>query len=104
MLQWLGIKEGDEVIVPAYTYSATALAVLRMSAKPVMVDTGEDFNISVEAVRRAITPRTKAVFPVDIAGFPCDYGAIMDLVREPGIKAMFRPGSLVQQQLGRILV
>lgn len=104
MLQWLGIKEGDEVIVPAYTYSATALAVLRMGAKPVMVDTGEDFNISVEAVRRAITPRTKAVFPVDIAGFPCDYGAIMDLVREPGIKAMFRPGSLVQQQLGRILV
>ena len=60
VLRWLGLQPGDEVIVPAYTYSATALAVLWAGGKPVMVDSGEDFNISVEAIRRAITPRTKA--------------------------------------------
>ncbi len=103
-LRWLGLKEGDEVIVPAYTYSATALAVLWAGGRPVMVDSGEDFNISVEAIRKAITPRTKAIIPVDIAGFPCDYEAIMALVREPGIRDMFVPTSDVQDRLGRILV
>ena len=104
MLRWLGLQPGDEVIVPAYTYSATALAVLWAGGKPVMVDSGEDFNISVEAIRRAITPRTKAILPVDIAGFPCDYDAIMSLVSEPEVKSMFSPTSDVQRQLGRIIV
>lgn len=104
VLRWLGLKPGDEVIVPAYTYSATAMAVLWAGGKPVMVDSGEDFNISVEAIRRAVTPRTKAIIPVDIAGFPCDYKSIMALVEEPEIKAMFAATSDVQQQLGRILV
>ena len=104
MLKWLGVKEGDEVIVPAYTYAATALAVLHAGAKPIMVDTCEDFNISVEAIRVAITPKTKAIIPVDIAGFPCDYDAIMEVVTEKEIRAMFQPTSQVQQQLGRILV
>lgn len=104
VLRWLGLKPGDEVIVPAYTYSATAMAVLWAGGKPVMVDSGEDFNISVEAIRRAVTPRTKAIIPVDIAGFPCDYKSIMALVEEPEIKAMFTATSDVQQQLGRILV
>lgn len=104
VLRWLGLQPGDEVIVPAYTYSATALAVLWAGGKPVMVDSGEDFNISVEAIRRAITPRTKAILPVDIAGYPCDYDAIMSLVSEPEVKAMFSPTSDVQRQLGRIIV
>ena len=69
-----------------------------------MVDSGEDFNISVEAIRRAITPRTKAFLPVDIAGFPCDYDAIMSLVSELEVKSMFSPTSDVQRQLGRIIV
>lgn len=103
-LRWLGLKEGDEVIVPAYTYSATALAVLWAGGRPVMVDSGEDFNISVDAIRKAITPRTKAIIPVDIAGFPCDYEAIMALVRDPEIRDMFVPTSDVQDKLGRILV
>jgi dTDP-4-amino-4,6-dideoxygalactose transaminase len=103
-LRWLGVKAGDEVIVPAYTYSATALAVLHAGAKPVMVDTCEDFNISVEAIRKAITPRTKAIIPVDIAGFPCDYDAIMSLVKDENILQIFQPDSPVQQKLGRILV
>ena len=104
VLRWLGLQPGDEVIVPAYTYSATALAVLWAGGKPVMVDSDEDFNISVEAIRRAITPHTKAILPVDIAGFPCDYDAIMSLVSEPEVKAMFSPTSDVQRQLGRIIV
>lgn len=104
MLRWLGVKPGDEVIIPAYTYCATALAVLWAGAKPVMVDSGSDLNISVDAIRRAITPRTKAIIPVDIAGWPCDYEAIMQLVNEPEVKALFQPTSPVMEQLGRIIV
>ena len=104
MLRWLGVKEGDEVIVPAYTYSATALAVLHAGAKPVMVDSDKNFNISVKAIRNAITPRTKAIIPVDIAGFPCDYDQIMSMVQEPEIRGVFQATSAVQKKLGRILV
>lgn len=104
MLRWLGVKPGDEVIIPAYTYCATAFAVLWAGAKPVMVDSGDDLNISVEAIRKAITPKTKAIIPVDIAGYPCDYDGIMALVQEPAIAAMFEPTSPVMEQLGRICV
>lgn len=104
MLRWLGVNPGDEVIVPAYTYSATALAVLHAGAKPVMADCGEDFNISATAIRKAITPKTKAIIPVDIAGFPCDYDAIMSIVKECEMLNKFQPSSPVQQKLGRILV
>ena len=104
MLRWLGIQPGDEVIIPAYTYCATALAVLWAGGKPVLVDSGEDLNISVDAIRKAITPKTKAIMPVDIAGWPCDYEAIMKLVNEPEVKAMFQPTSPVMEKLGRIIV
>lgn len=103
-LRWLGVQSGDEVIIPAYTYCATALAVLWAGAKPVMVDSDEDFNISIDAIRKAITPKTKAIIPVDIAGWPCDYNAIMSLVNMPEIKKMFRPTSEVMEKLGRIIV
>ena len=104
MLRWLGLKPDDEVIVPAYTYCATAMAVLWAGGKPIMVDSGEDFNISVAAIRNAITEKTKAIIPVDIAGYPCDYDAIMKLVNEPEIKQKFKAESLAQEKLGRILV
>lgn len=104
MLHWLGVKEGDEVIIPAYTYCATALAVMWAGAKPVMVDINEDFSISIEGIRKAITPATKAIIPVDIAGWPCNYEKIMALVSEPEIKSIFNPSSPVQEKLGRILV
>jgi dTDP-4-amino-4,6-dideoxygalactose transaminase len=104
MLKWLGVQVGDEVIVPAYTYSATALAVIHAGAKPVMVDVGEDFNISAEAIKEAITSKTKAILPVDFAGFPCDYDEIMQLVTTKEIQSLFSPTSSVQEKLGRILV
>ena len=102
MLRWLGVTAEDEVIVPAYTYSATALAVLHAGAKPVMVDSGEDFNISVDAIQKAITPRTKAIIPVDIAGVMVDYDRIRALAERK--KALFHPASPLQEALGRILI
>ncbi len=104
MLKWLGVKAEDEVIIPAYTYAATALAVLHAGAKPVIVDVGDDFNISVEAIRKAITPRTKAIIPVDVAGFPCDYDQIMSLVNDSEIISLYKTESEIQQKIGRILV
>ena len=104
MLKWFGIKEGDEVIVPAYTYSSTALVVLHCGAKPVMVDINDEFVISKEAIRKAITPRTKAIIPVDIAGWPCDYEGIMNLINEKEIIALFQPESEVQKNLNRIIL
>jgi len=102
VLKWLGIKDGDEVIIPAYTYAATALAVLHAGAKPVMVDVLNDFTINPEAIRNAITPATKAVITVDIAGLPCDYASISRILQQEANK--FVPANDVQQQLGRVLM
>lgn len=104
VLRWFGVGPGDEVIIPAYTYCATANIVVHCGAKPVMVDVGDDFNISVDAVRNAITEKTKVIIPVDIAGFPCDYYELNDLVRDPGVVGKFEPKGEEQQRLGRILI
>ncbi len=104
MLRWYGVGEGDEVIVPAYTYSATANVVVHCGAKPVFVDVGEDFNMDVEKLRKAITPATRVIIPVDLAGFPCDYREINAMVNDSDVKARFTPGSPEQEMLGRILV
>ena len=104
MLRWFGVKAGDEVIIPAYTYSATALCVMNMGAIPVMVDVNNDFNINVTNIKKAITPKTKVIIPVDIGGWPCDYDAIMDLVNQKEIISLFKPDCSVQEKLSRILV
>jgi dTDP-4-amino-4,6-dideoxygalactose transaminase len=104
VLKWFGVKEGDEVIIPAYTYSATALAVLQCGAIPVMVDITDDFTINTKLIQAAITKKTKVIMPVDIAGWPCDYDTINELVNEPSNIAVFNPESEKQKQLGRILV
>lgn len=101
-LKWYGIGSGDEVIIPAYTYAATALAVIHVGATPVMVDVEADFNISIHNMEKGITSKTKAVIPVDIAGWPCDYEAIDALVKNK--KDLFKPSSENQEKLGRILV
>ena len=102
-LRWWGIGPGDEVIIPVYTYCASANVVLHTGAKVVMVDINpDDFNISIEAIRAAITPNTKAIMPVDIAGLPCDFPAIKRLVEE--VKPMFTPSNEEQRKLGRILI
>jgi dTDP-4-amino-4,6-dideoxygalactose transaminase len=105
MLRWFGVKEGDEVIVPAYTYSATANVVMHCGAKPVFVDVNaDDFNISVREIEKAITPRTKVVMPVDFGGYPCDYDAINALVKRDDIRKMFAAATKEQEMLGRIMV
>ncbi|MEE0895643.1 MAG: aminotransferase class I/II-fold pyridoxal phosphate-dependent enzyme, partial [Bacteroidales bacterium] len=104
VLRWLGVKEGDEVIVPAYTYCATAMAVMDAGAKPVMVDINDEMTIDVEKIRQAITPRTKAVIPVDLGGWPCDYDKIRQIVECEEIRSMFVAESPVQEKLGRILI
>ncbi|MEI6704068.1 MAG: DegT/DnrJ/EryC1/StrS family aminotransferase [Deltaproteobacteria bacterium] len=104
VLHWYGVGPGDEVIVPAYTYNATANVVVHCGAKVVFVDSGEDFNINVDAIEKAITPNTKVIIPVDIAGWPCDYDAINALVRRDDIRSQFIAKTKEQEQLGRILV
>nr|WP_294858273.1 DegT/DnrJ/EryC1/StrS aminotransferase family protein [uncultured Fluviicola sp.] len=105
VLRWWGIGPGDEVIIPAITYCASANVVIHTGAKPVMVDINpDDFNISVEAIRKAITPRTKVIMPVDIAGFPCDYDGIFEIVNDPAIKSLFQANSDYQRKLGRIMI
>ncbi len=104
-LRWYGIGEGDEVILPAYTYCASANVIIHTGARAVMVDVNpDDFNMSVEAVKNAITPRTKAIIPVDISGFPCDYDALFELVRSQDIRNMFSAKNENEKKLGRILI
>ncbi len=103
VLRWYGIGCGDEVIVPAYTYCATANVVIHCGAKPVMVDTLPDgFNIDPAKIEAAITEKTKVIIPVDIAGLPCDYDAIWDIIHRA--KNLFKPGNELQKKLGRIML
>lgn len=104
VLKWFGVGPGDEVIVPAYTYSATALSVLQCGATPIMVDVKEDFTVDPDKVREAITSATKVIMPVDFAGLTCNYDELNSLAADPKIVSQFKPTSEKQFQLGRILV
>jgi dTDP-4-amino-4,6-dideoxygalactose transaminase len=104
LLHWYGVGPGDEVIIPAYTYAATALVVLHTGAKPVMIDVGDDFNIDISKIESHITEKTKAIIPVDIAGWPCDYEKINNLIKAESVRKRFKPANENQQKLGRIMV
>jgi dTDP-4-amino-4,6-dideoxygalactose transaminase len=104
ILKWFGVGHGDEVIIPAYTYSATALAVLHCGATPVMVDINDDFTVDPSEVRKKINRNTRVIIPVDIAGWPCDYKSINELVSDPVIRAQFVSRNANQEKLGRILI
>jgi len=103
ILRWFGVGEGDEVILPAYTYSATANVVMHCGAKPIFVDVNaHDFNISYKEIEKAITANTKVIMPVDFGGYPCDYNEINNLVVAK--KEIFKSVTKEQEMLGRILV
>lgn len=104
VLRWLGVKQGDEVIVPAYTYCATAMAVMDAGATPVMVDINDGLTMDVQKMKEAVTSRTKAVIPVDLAGVPCRYDKIREALESEEVKSLFKAESDVQKQLGRILL
>jgi dTDP-4-amino-4,6-dideoxygalactose transaminase len=105
VLRWFGVGEGDEVIIPAYTYAATANIVIHVGAIPVLADVSSDgFLIDIDQIRSLITDKTKVIMPVDIGGLPVDYDRIMDLVKSEEIQSQFIPRTENQCLLNRILV
>ncbi len=102
-LRLLGIGEGDEVITTAYTYTASASVVCHVGAKLVLVDCQKDsLDMDYDALEAAINENTKAIIPVDIAGIPCDYGKIFDIVERK--RGIFKPANELQAKLGRVAV
>ncbi|MGN0235343.1 MAG: DegT/DnrJ/EryC1/StrS family aminotransferase [Paludibacteraceae bacterium] len=102
-LRLLGIGAGDEVIVPAYTYTASASVVCHVGAKLVMIDVQADsLEMDYEALEKAITPATKAIIPVDLAGIPCDYDRIFAIVESK--RTLFQPSNDIQRAIGRVAV
>ena len=102
-LRLFGIKEGDEVITSAYTYTASASVIHHVGAKIVLVDTEEDsYFMNPKKLEEAITENTKAIIPVDIAGVPCDYEKIYEIVEKK--KSLFKANNDIQEKLGRILI
>ena len=103
ILRWFGVGEGDEVIVPVYTYCATANVVIHCGAKPIFVDCNkDDFNIDENKLKKVITNKTKVIIPVDIAGYPCDYDKIYDVINEKDINILFNPNNENQKKLNSI--
>lgn len=102
-LRILGIGEGDEVLVPAYTYSASASAVIHTGATVKFIDSQKDsVEMDYDAMEAAITDKTKAIIVVDLAGIVCDYDRIYQAVENK--KHLFNPSSDVQKALGRVAV
>lgn len=102
-LRILGVGKGDEVIVPAYTYTASASVIDHVGAKIVMIDSQENsLEMDYDAVEAAVNERTKVIIPVDLGGVPCDYDRIFDIVERK--KNLFRPSNEIQKAIGRIAV
>ena len=102
-LRLLGIGEGDEVITSAYTYTASASVITHVGAKVKLVDSGKDsFFIDYEAIADAITEKTKAIIPVDIAGKMCDYHKIIEILEKK--KSLFTPKNELQKAFDRVII
>lgn len=102
-LRVMGIGEGDEVITCAYTYTASASVICHVGAKVVMVDTAKNsYQMDYDKLAEAITEKTKAIIPVDIAGVMCDYDKIFEIVEAK--KNLFTPNNDYQKALGRVMV
>ena len=103
ILHLLGVGPGDEVITSAYTYTATASVTCHVGAKVVMVDTAPDsFEMDYDKLAEAITPRTKVIIPVDLAGVVCNYDKIFEIVNAH--KALFVAANPIQKAFGRVVV
>lgn len=102
-LRVLGIGEGDEVIVPAYTYTASASAAIHVGAKVIFIDSKPDsFEMDYDLMEKAINKKTKAIIPVDLAGIVCDYERIYAAVENK--KHLFKPANDIQKAIGRVAV
>ena len=103
VLHLLGVGPGDEVIVPAYTYTATASVVTHVGAKVVMVDSQKDsVEMDYDQLEKAITERTKVISPVDLGGIVADFDRVFEIVERK--KSLFRPNNALQAKIGRIVV
>lgn len=102
-LRVLGIGKGDEVITSAYTYTASASVIDHVGAKIVLIDTQKDsLEMDYDALEKAITENTKVIIPVDLAGIPCNYDRIFEIVNKK--KSVFNPSNGIQKAIGRIVV
>lgn len=102
-LRLLGVGAGDEVITCAYTYTASASVIDHVGAKIVLVDCNkEDKFMDLSALENAITEKTKVIIPVDLAGKPCKYDEIFEIVERK--KALFKPNNKLQEKIGRVVV
>ena len=105
VLHILGIGPGDEVIVPAYTYTASASVVTHVGATLVMVDSQKDnVEMDYDKLAAAITERTKVIVPVDLAGICADVDRIREIITRPEILAKFRPSNDIQRLMRRIAI
>ena len=103
ILRVLGVGSGDEVIVPAYTYTATASVVCHVGAKLILADVAPNsYEMDYDKLAELITPQTKVIVPVDLGGVMCDYQRIFDIVESK--KALFQPQNEIQKAIGRIIV
>lgn len=102
-LRLLGVGAGDEVITCAYTYTASASVIHHVGAKIVLVDCNkEDKFMDLDALENAITEKTKVIIPVDLAGMPCKYDEIFEIVERK--KSLFKPNNKLQEKIGRVIV
>ena len=102
-LRLLGVGAGDEVITCAYTYTASASVIHHVGAKIVLVDSNkEDKFMDLDALENAITEKTKVIIPVDLAGKPCKYDEIFEIVERK--KSLFKPNNKLQEKIGRVIV
>ena len=102
-LRVLGVGKGDEVIVPAYTYTASCSVICHVGATPIMVDIQKDcLEMDYESLENVITDKTKVIIPVDIAGIVCNYDKIFEIVNNK--KSLFKPSNEIQEKYGRIIV
>lgn len=105
VLHLLGVGPGDEVVIPAYTYTASASVVAHVGATIVMVDVQKDcFEMDYKQLAAAITEKTKVVVPVDLAGVVCDYDKVFEVVNRPEIRRKFCPANEIQNKIGRVVV
>ena len=104
LIRWLDLDEDDEIIVPTYTYAASALSVINSRVKCVFVDVNSDFTINIDEVEKAITKNTKAIMPVDLGGLPVDYLALNSLISKESVKCKFNPRTDFQRKVGRPII
>ena len=104
LIRWLKLDKDDEIIVPAYTYAASALSIINSNVKCIFVDVNDDFTININEVEKAITKNTKAIMPVDLGGLPADYIRLHNLLNKDSVKTKFTAKTVFQKKIGRPIV